>query len=286
MASTPWVILLGLGLVVWYALASLVTPAKTQLPNVLRRFCVPLFFGLWLLFLWQMLVTGLSIPEVLLPAPTLIGQTLLSNGPTLWADFQQTFIKASLSGFALGSGSGLLIAIAVDRNDFLRRGLLPLGNFVSALPIVGIAPIMVMWFGFDWQSKSAVVTVMTFFPMLTGATIGLATAPRDQLDLMRSYGASYLQVLLRLRLFHAMPFIFNALKINATLSLIGAIVAEFFGTPIVGMGFRISAEIGRLNMDMIWATIAVAAATGSAFYGLLALVERRMTFWHPSIRQG
>jgi NitT/TauT family transport system permease protein len=82
-----------------------------------------------------------------------------------------------------------------------------------------------------------------------------------------------------------MPFIFNALKINSTLAMIGAIVAESFGTPIVGMGFRISTEVGRLGLDMVWAEIAVAALTGSTFYGLLVALERMVTFWHPSYRR-
>jgi NitT/TauT family transport system permease protein len=103
-------------------------------------------------------------------------------------------------------------------------------------------------------------------------------------DLMRTYAASYWQTLFRLRLPAALPFIFNALKINTTLALIGAIVAEFFGTPIVGMGFRISTEVGRLSIDMVWAEIAVAALAGSVFYGVIALLERACTFWHPSFR--
>ena len=82
-----------------------------------------------------------------------------------------------------------------------------------------------------------------------------------------------------------MPFVFNALKINSTLALIGAIVAEFFGTPTVGMGFRISTEVGRMSLDMVWAEILVAAVAGSAFYALLALLERAVTFWHPSYRR-
>ncbi len=143
---------------------------------------------------------------------------------------------------------------------------------------------MVMWFGFDWHSKVAVVVVMTFFPMLVNALAGLEAAGRLERDLMRSYGAGYADTMLRLRLPAAMPFIFNALKINSTLALIGAIVAEFFGTPIVGMGFRISTEVGRLGLDMVWAEIAVAALAGSAFYGALALIERIVTFWHPSYR--
>jgi NitT/TauT family transport system permease protein len=101
---------------------------------------------------------------------------------------------------------------------------------------------------------------------------------------MRSYAAGYWQTLLKLKLPGAMPFIFNALKINSTLALIGAIVAEFFGTPIRGMGFRISIEVARMSLDMVWAEIALAAIAGTAFYGLVALAERATTFWHPSYR--
>jgi len=125
---------------------------------------------------------------------------------------------------------------------------------------------------------------MIFFPMLINALAGLAAADEMLHDLMRSYGASYWQTLLTLRLPVAMPFIFNALKINSTLALIGAIVAEFFGSPIAGMGFRISVEVARMNVDVVWATIAVAALAGSASYGLLAVLERAVTFWHPSYR--
>ena len=190
-----------------------------------------------------------------------------------------------LSGYVMGCGAGFLVGVLVDRVPFLQRGLLPLGNLISALPIVGVAPIMVMWFGFDWQSKAAVVVIMTFFPMLVNTIAGLAAAGRMERDLMRSYGASYLETLIKLRLPIGLPFVFNALKINSTLALIGAIVAEFFGTPIVGMGFCISTEVGRMNLDMVWATIAVAALAGSLFYGAVALLERTLTFWHPSFRR-
>ncbi|TJV28621.1 MAG: ABC transporter permease, partial [Mesorhizobium sp.] len=186
----------------------------------------------------------------------------------------------------VGSGAGFLAAIAADRVPFLRRGLLPIGNMVSALPIIGVAPIMVMWFGFDWQSKAAVVIIMTFFPMLVNTVAGLAASGHMERDLMRTYASSYWQTLFKLRLPAAAPFIFNALKINSTLALIGAIVAEFFGTPVVGMGFRISTEVGRMNIDMVWAEIAVAALAGSVFYGVVALFERAVTFWHPSVRGG
>ncbi len=250
------------------------------------NFIVPLLFGAALLVLWEGLVRGFSVPSVLLPPPSAIWARITSSVPTLWADFHQTFIRSVLPGYAIGCLAGLVVAILIDRSPFLKRGLLPVGNFVSALPLVGIAPIMVMWFGFDWQSKAAVVVVMTFFPMLVNAVAGLNASNQMERDLMRTYAAGHWATLFKLRLPAAWPFIFNALKINSTLALIGAIVAEFFGTPVVGMGFRISSAIGRLNVDMVWAEIAVAALAGSVFYGLIALIERGVTFWHPSIRGG
>jgi len=159
------------------------------------------------------------------------------------------------------------------------------GNFVAALPIVGMAPILVMWFGFDWESKAAVVVVMVFFPVLVNTVAGLRDTDTMQRDLMRTYGASYTQTLLKLRLPAAMPFIFNGLKIATTLALIGAIVAEFFGSPTRGMGFRISTSVGQLAMDLVWAEIVVAAIVGSALYGGVAFLEARVTFWHPSQRR-
>jgi NitT/TauT family transport system permease protein len=247
---------------------------------------VPLIFGAALIMLWEGMVRGFSVPSILLPAPSAIFVRLISSLPILWADFRQTFLKSVLTGYVLGCGLGFGVAILIDRSPFLQRGLLPIGNFVSALPVVGIAPIMVMWFGFDWQSKVAVVVIMTFFPMLVNTVQGLSASSHIERDLMHTYAASWWQTLVKLRLPAAWPFIFNALKINSTLALIGAIVAEFFGTPIVGMGFRISAEMGRSNVDMVWAEIAVAAIAGSGFYGLVALAERAVTFWHPSVRSG
>lgn len=244
----------------------------------------PTSFGVLLFFLWEAVVRGFGVPPVLMPAPSAIGARIAASWPTLAEDFVQTFLRGVLTGYLIGCTAGFLAAIIADRVPFLRRGLLPLGNFVAALPIIGIAPIMVMWFGFDWPSKAAVVVVMTFFPMLVNTVAGLAASGRIERDLMRSYGATYWQSLVKLRLPAAMPFIFNALKINSTLALIGAIVAEFFGTPIVGMGFRISIEVARMSLDMVWAEIALAAVSGTAFYGLIALTERATTFWHPSYR--
>ena len=245
---------------------------------------MPAILGLTLLALWEMAVRLYDVPAVILPAPSAIAGAIGANADTLWIDFRQTFLKGALTGWAMGCAAALLTAVAVSASGFLRRGLLPVGNFVAALPIVGTAPILVMWFGFGWESKAAVVVVMVFFPVLVNAVAGLSDTTAMQRDLMATYGASPAQRLAKLHAPAALPFVFNGLKIATTLALIGAIVAEFFGSPTRGMGFRISTEVGRLNLPMVWAEIAVAAVAGSAFYGAMAGLERWACFWHPSRR--
>lgn len=263
----------------WWVNARLATSGLA-----IARYLVPVLFGVVLLVLWEMVVRLWDVPMVILPAPSAIWAKILTSTHLLWADFVQTFIKGALPGYAMGCAAGVLVGVLADRFGFLERGLLPVGNFMAALPIVGTAPIFVMWYGFGWQSKAAVVFTMVFFPMLVNTVAGLKEASAMQRDLMRTYGAGHMPTLLKLKLPAAMPFVFNGLKISSTLALIGAIVAEFFGSPIVGMGFRISTSVGQLALDMVWAEIAVAALAGSLFYGAVALAERWVTFWHPSQR--
>jgi NitT/TauT family transport system permease protein len=271
-------LLLALGSVKW--LASL------DERGFVGRFGTPLVFGAWVLAFWQVLCDALEVPRVLLPSPAVIGHALLQSLPVLADDFAQTVLHSVVIGLLAGCALGFVVGVLIDRSPFLQRGLLPLAALASAVPLIGIAPIMVMWFGFDWHSKAAVVVIMTFFPMLVNTLAGLGETGHMERDLMRSYGASYWRTLFALRIPVALPFVFNALKINSTLALIGAIVAEFFGSPVSGLGFRISTEAARLNMGLVWAAILVAALAGSVLYGLLGWIERRVTFWHPSIRSG
>jgi NitT/TauT family transport system permease protein len=144
---------------------------------------------------------------------------------------------------------------------------------------------MVMWFGFGWESKAAIVVSMCFFPMLVNSVQGLAATNAIERDLFKTYAATPLQQLGLLRLPAAMPFILNGLKVCTPLALIGAIVAEFFGSPFLGMGFRIKTSVGTLSLDLVWAEIIVAAIAGTGFFGLLLIIERSLTFWHPSQRR-
>jgi NitT/TauT family transport system permease protein len=274
----------GLALLLAVAVVSVRALAMRDAQGVVGRFGTPLLFGAWVLVFWQVLTQAFDVPQVLLPAPTLVGHSLVASFAVLVSDFEQTVLHSVLIGLVVGCSLGFVVGVLIDRSPFLQRGLLPVAALASAVPLVGIAPIMVMWFGFDWHSKAAVVVVMTFFPMLVNTLAGLAESGHMERDLMRSYGAGYWRTLVSLRIPVALPFVFNALKINSTLAMIGAIVAEFFGSPTSGLGFRISTEAARLNMGLVWAAILVAALAGSLLYGLLGWIERRATFWHPSFR--
>jgi NitT/TauT family transport system permease protein len=256
-----------------------------RIAHEVAHFGTPLLFGLWVIVFWQLLTRAFEVPQVLLPAPSGVWRALIASAGVLAGDFTQTVLHSALIGLVAGCALGFATGVLIDRSPFLQRGLLPLAALASAVPLVGIAPIMVMWFGFDWHSKAAVVTLMTFFPMLVNTLAGLAESGAMERDLMRSYGAGYWRTLAALRLPVALPFVFNALKVNSTLAMIGAIVAEFFGSPTAGLGFRISTEAARLNMGLVWAAIAVAALAGSLLYALIVWAERRVTFWHPSIRR-
>jgi len=279
-----WLKAIGLWLASWMAVDAIANSRSGEVSGW-NDLAPAVLFGATLLVLWEWIVAGFGIQPINLLAPSAIAAAVWQYAETLAQDFVWTFMREVLLGWLIGSGAGFLVALVADRIPFLRRGLLPLGNVVSALPIVGIAPIMIWWFTYEWPSKTAVVIAMTFFPMLVNTVAGLAASGSLERDLMRSYGARYWPTLIRLRLPAAMPFIFNGLKINSTLAMIGAIVAEYLDGPTMGMGFRINTRAALSDTGIVWAEIAVAMVAGSLFYGIIALVERSVTFWHPSYRR-
>ena len=267
-------ILAGLAawLVGWWSNVMLARLPKSRATGL----AVPVIFGLTIIVMWECFVRGLDVSSVILPPPTAIAARFAESTAILWEDFVQTVIKGALTGYVLGCGAAFLTAIAVDRFPFLQRGLLPVGNFVAALPIIGMAPILVMWFGFDWQSKAAVVVVMVFFPMLVNTVQGLQASDRMQRDLMRTYASSYWQTLFKLRLPAAMPFIFNGLKIATTLALIGAIVAEFFvgnGTNYDGLGTLMTGWTALVKTDALVSAVFASALLGVLMFGSVHLIS-------------
>lgn len=272
-----WAALLATLLCLWRVLAFLSARADRVILVV-----VPVLFLSSMLVCWEIGVRGAQVSPVLLPAPSAVIHAFFTEFPTLWADAVQTLARSALSGYLMGSGFGFCLALLFDRFPKVSRAFMPYCTALSAVPMIGFAPIMVMWFGFGWESKAAVVAVVTFFPMLINTVTGLAATDRMQGDLMRSYSASYGTTLRKLKLPTALPFMMTALKMNSTFAIISAIVAEFFGTPVLGMGFRISAELARMNLDLVWATILMGALAGSLVYGGLSLAERATTFRHQT----
>ena len=152
---------------------------------------IPAVFGITIIAMWEVLVQMLGVSAVILPAPSDIAARFATSIPTLIADFNQTIIKGAMTGYILGAAAAFGVALLADRSEFLTKGILPVGAFMAALPIVGTAPIFVKWLGSDWQSKAAVVGVMVFFPILVNTVAGLKDTSVMQRDLMRTYGAGY-----------------------------------------------------------------------------------------------
>jgi NitT/TauT family transport system permease protein len=208
----------------WWANIWIARQKEQKILNLLP----PILFGGSVIFVWEASVIHFGVNPIILPPPSAVYYKFISSIPTLWEDFVQTAIKGALSGYIIGCVIAFAVSLIADKFKFFERGVLPIGNFLAAMPIIGIAPILVMWYGYGWQSKAAVVAVMVFFPILVNTVQGMKMSDKIHRDLMQTYNATYLQTLLKLRLSTAMPFIFNGLKICTTLALIGAIVAEFF----------------------------------------------------------
>ena len=221
------------------------------------------------------LLRAYAVPPGLIPAPSLVLTALWNARTVLLQDTLYTFGLEGFLGFLTGTLAGLLLALLVVRFRFLELGLLPYAALFSSIPIVALAPVIVKAVGLDWPSKTAVVAVTVLFPVVVGTVRGLQSAHPMHLDLMHTYAASPAQTFAEVRVPTALPFVFNALKVGSTLALISAIVAEFFGTNGHGLGFRIQIEVGRFNLDIVWAAIVLSSIVGIAFFGLINLLERR-----------
>ena len=234
--------------------------------------------------LWEGLVRGFNIPLYLLPAPSGIVSTFFAQPGYLVRIGMTTFSEA-LGGFAVGCTLGVLVAALCVRFRGLAEGLVPFSVASSAVPIVALSPLLGVWLGsISPASKIGVVAIMTFFPTLVNVYRGLASPSADALQLMRSYAARQRDIFLKLRLPAALPYLFNALKICSTLSMIGAVVAEFFGGRQDMLGVYIKSQAGILRTREAWSGILVACAIGIIFYLVIVLAERWLMPWHSSLR--
>jgi len=233
------------------------------------------------MLLWQFAFAP-WLGKFLLPTPTEIARSLHDHWSILWHAGWFT-LQEALGGFAIGSGLGIAVALALARWRRLSGALMPYAIAANAVPIIAFAPIMNDWFGLlNPRSKMAIAAVLCFFPVLVNTVRGLTSVPPAAIELMRSYAASELDVFRRVRFPSALPFVFTGLKVATVLSMIGAIVGEYFGGSIQALGVQIENSVTLFDLPLAWAAIVVASAMGIAFYVLIGVVERFTMDWHPS----
>jgi NitT/TauT family transport system permease protein len=252
----------------------------------LLNIILPLVIAVLLLAAWEWAVAHWQVPPYVLPAPSAIARAFAGNFTSLMASLAST-LTVTLEAFAAATVLGLATAIAFSQSRLLERTLYPYAVILQVTPVVAIAPLILIWVGFERINLALVIiaTIVAFFPILAGGTLGLKSADFNLVDLTRLYGASRLQTLWRIRLPNALPYLLSGMKTAGGLALIGAVVAEFVagsGTA-TGLAWRIVESGNRLEIATLFAALALLAATGVLIFAALSLLEwwllRR---WHES----
>lgn len=250
----------------------------------LRKWVPPTLVFLAVLGAWEIWVRVAGIQGFLLPPPSEVIRTLRQEWSVVWAAGFFT-LREALGGLIGGTVLGVLSAFAASRWAVIREGVMPFYVAMGAAPIVALAPITNQWFGItNPVSKMTVVAVMVFFPVMINMTRGLGEVGTDKIELMKSIAASEGATLRKVRMPNALPYLFSALKVAVVLSLIGAIVAEYFGGSRDALGVYISQQAGLTRMAEAWSGIVVATVLGAALQLLIVLAERLLIPWHPSLR--
>ncbi len=237
-----------------------------------------------MLVAWEAVVRALGIQQFLLPPPSAIASAFADHFEELMTVGRNTLVEA-VGGLLIGGIAALAVAFSTARWTVASRALLPFAIAANSVPIIAFAPIMNNWFGIlNPLSKMMVVAVLVFFPIMINTVRGLTLVDASALELMRSYAASELAVFAKLRIPNALPYFFTALKVSATLSLIGAIVAEYFGGARSVLGQFIITEAAFFRFANAWAAIIVASAVSIALFLIILAVERVAIPWHASAR--
>lgn len=241
-----------------------------------------LFFVI--LFAWEFLVRLFDIQAFLLPAPSAIIQAFGANTEQLQSAAELALYEA-FGGLLIGSFIAITAGLIAVRFDIARRALIPFAIGFNAVPVLVFAPIMNNWFGsISPLSNMMVVVTLIYYPIMINVVRGLTQVDPERLELMQSYGASEWEIFSRLRFFNGLPYLFNALKLSATLSVIGTVVAGYFGGPRTALGVWILNEVVLFRFPSAWAGIIIACSIGIFFYVIISIIERFAMPWHESIR--
>lgn len=250
---------------------------RSPLQRALTDYAPPTLLVLLLLAGWEFLVRFLAVPDWLLPPPSQIMITLTESLPILRGHVAVTLTEA-LIGLGLGFGVGFGLALAIDLSPFIRRAIYPLLIASQTIPIVAIAPLLVIGLGFGLLPKIVVVALVTFFPIVISMVDGLRAAERDTVQLLRAMNASRWQILRLVQLPAALPALFSGLKIAVTYSVIGAVIAEWLGANS-GLGVYISRSLRAFRTDQVFVGALVTSAITIVLFLFVLLLERRLTYW-------
>lgn len=244
--------------------------------NKLKR-GLPFFFVTFLVFIWEVLVRFMEIDPWMLPAPSRIGKEIIALAgqlpEPLWATTQ-----IAVSGLGLGTAIGILIAVLLHLFSFLRRMIYPLIILSQNIPMIALAPLLVMWFGFGALPKILVVTLICFFPVTVSLLGGFEQTDRTLVTYLKMAGASRLQIFFKCEWPSALPSLFSGLKLSATYSIMGAIIAEWLGAE-KGIGVMMQLASSTFRTDRVFVAILLIAALSLVFFGTITLCER--VILHP-----
>lgn len=262
--------------------------------NGLQYYFPTLAIAIGVLLVWEFAVVAFDVQQFLLPKPSAIfaefmGEVNLWLNPNenslLFEASGATFWEA-IGGFVIGCGSGIIVALITARWTIVSEATMPFAIAANSVPIIAFAPIMNNWFGLtNPASKMAIVAIIVFFPTMINTVRGLTMVEPSQLELMHSYAARPFKILFALRIPNALPYIFSALRVASALSLIGAVVAEFFGGPRATLGVYITQEASSFDFAKAWTAIVMASIIGISFYLSVLLAERWLMPWHVSFRE-
>jgi NitT/TauT family transport system permease protein len=264
-------------------------PGRTaRFARTLRYYLPAVVVFVAVLVLWEVLITALEVRAFILPAPSAIGAALVENwAGGRWPLFEsaRTTLFEAVGGLVIGTLVGVVVAFAVSRWASARDAVLPFAIAANAIPIIAVAPIFNAWFGVTNPfSKMMIAALLVFFPVMINVTRGLTQVEPAALELMRSYAVSEWEILRKVRLPNALPYFLTALKVATTLSLIGAIVGEYFGGSSTVIGRVVVQSASALRFDVTWAAILLGAVTGIVFYLAVVALERVLIPWHASVR--
>jgi ABC-type nitrate/sulfonate/bicarbonate transport system permease component len=221
----------------------------------------------------------MSVPSYLLPAPSAVAARMAADAGLLAREGGITLTEAA-AGFVLGTGVAFVLATAMAWSRPLERTLFPLAILVKLTPIIAVAPLFTLWFGFGTAPKVAIAGLITFFPMLVNSFVGLRSADLQEVAFLETLGASGREIFRHLRVPSALPYLFSGARISLNLALIGAVIAEWTGADR-GLGRVIFVANANLDLTILFGAVLVLAAIGIAANALVGAAERRVLHWHP-----